>query len=760
MADIEIGGKPYVSRTQVMRTPIRDFSPSYRTNTVPRRQDRKDLASIDFSHFLNGFGSKYALAKDERSANRFWDSQNVMTHWLSQISPSLLAEDSTEPTHTVTGSNETLIGPIEAVHHNGEYWGLFHVPYTDATGGVFVGRYDGANTQWENFTRVNPSVSSHITLAESPVYNGAAITITVNGDTVYTITEGVNFTDPGTGGANTDALGANIVTALNALGASAQFTSAYSGGTNRVTITLAASNWGLKVVDASTRGTAVNNFNLGVHTGMDITSSGGYLMVLTVEAGTHQVYRSLTGLAAWEKSTTQPTASLMTAQAVGDRDAGGVFQVLGAVVYMWLWDEGNNQIEGWKSINNGVDWTAISTAIVGSGDGPRGHALFPDRTGVTGIAVGSQEAVYVLNIASGTMDVIETIESHTNNCLAFEVYHGKLYVGTGDGRVLEVSYQSGEQYVIGEVGPGILDGMPTARQGHFLHFTQSRGFLVGTYGGHASGKYASVLLFNGAGWHNLYYHSVANQEILFAGFSSADDGVSRMHFWIRTSATVIQSKFQTNPLNNPGDGGTYKYAATGLLLLPEQSLDLPDVPGVWLTADADAINLGVQASSEEYITLDFGKQSENWQANELGHYETGVLTLSFGSGVGVDTPALLPSIEFKRRSGDNTKGAFLRNLSISLRKVYSTRYAYRTVIDAEATLLKYRTVYGNIEKVISELETIQNSRLQNTLKYSGVSVNAAAIKDWEYREMLGENAPQKFDNNKDTDVAIHLVELI
>mgnify|MGYP005813387329 FL=1 len=756
MAEVEIAGKKYVTKTQVTRTPIRDFTPAYRTTATPRRQDRKDLAALEFSHFLNGFGSRYALAKDERTFNRFWDSQNVMTHWLSQLSPSFLAEDTTEPVGGFVGSNDTLIGPIDTVHFKGDYIGLFHAPYDNSGGSVFVAKYSGSGTAWTGFTRVKVSTTATITLGDSPTYSGATIVVTINSDTVTTLTEGSSFLDPGTGSSNTDVLGARIASAIGGItGVSA----AYDNGTNVVTITLASTEWGLTVVDNSGRGTAANPAGVGVHTGMSINTQGGYLTVLTVEEGTHKMYRATAYNGTWADASTQPTTGMMVAQSVGDRDAGGFIQALDANLYAGLWDEDNGQIEIWKSTNQGDDWTAVSTAVVTSGSGPRGHALFPDRNGDMGIAFGSAEAVYMLDVSAGTISIIESLGFHDNHCHGLTTYLGALYVSTGDGGVLKISYIDG-QYVSEEVGPNKFDGLPVARQGYFHMFSTSRGFLIGSYGGHSGTTKASILLYNGAGWHALYTSATANRIIPFVGFSSADDGTERMHFWLILSTTTQSSHFQATPLNNPGDGGTYKYEATGLLLLPEQSLDLPEVPAVWLTVDADAVGLASQSSSQEYVTVDYGIQGGDWQDSELGHLESGVTSLSFGSGLGVSSPTMLLSLEFKRRSGTDTEYVFVRNFTASLRKVYSTRYAYRMIIDAEATALAHRSTFGNADGVITQLEAIQDSITQVTLKYGKISVNAGAIKDWEYREVLGDNAPPLSANLRDTDVAIHLIQLI
>lgn len=765
MAEVEIAGKKYVTKTQVTRTPIRDFTPAYRTTATPRRQDRKDLAALEFSHFLNGFGSRYALAKDERTFNRFWDSQNVMTHWLSQISPSFLAEDTTEPAGTFTGSNDTLIGPIDTVHYKGDYIGLFHVPYDKATAGVFVAKYSGSGTAWTGFTRVKLASVTTIAVAtgSSGAGSGYTIVVTVNG-VATTCTESShpasppNFTDFGTGD-YTDSTGTSVAAAINSVTGVA---ASWNGSTNVITCTLTAGNaeWGLDIVCNHGRYTVAGDATYeGVQTAHSIESQGGYLNVLTVENGHHRMYRATDYNGTWADASTQPTTGMMVAQSVGDRDAGGFIQALDANLYAGLWDEDNGQIEIWKSTNQGDDWAAVSTAVVTSGSGPRGHALFPDRNGDMGIAFGSAEAVYMLDVSAGTISIIESLGFHDNHCHGLTTYLGALYASTGDGGVLKISYIDG-QYMSEEVGPNRFDGLPVARQGYFHMFSTSRGFLIGSYGGHSGTTKASILLYNGAGWHALYTSATANRIIPFVGFSSADDGTERMHFWLILSTTTQSSHFQATPLNNPGDGGTYKYEATGLLLLPEQSLDLPEVPAVWLTVDADAVGLASQSSSQEYVTVDYGIQGGNWQDSELGHLESGVTSLSFGSGLGVSSPTMLLSLEFKRRSGTDTEYVFIRNFTASLRKVYTTRYAYRMIIDAEATALAHRSTFGNADGVITQLEAIQDSITQVTLKYGKISVNAGAIKDWEYREVLGDNAPPLSANLRDTDVAIHLIQLI
>lgn len=744
---IEIDGKPYVTKAQVLRTPIRDFSPSFRTDTVPRREDRKDLAAIEFPHFLGGFGSKYNLAKDPRVANKFWDSQNVMTHWLSQLSLSFASNTATAAMNGSSGAS--LKGPIAAVDYKGELYGLFEASKSGVSF-VHTRLWDAGTATWGIVGVGLGSPNEHSgTVATAGTNNSETVTVTVDGAATV-LTEGTHWNAHSDAATEATSIAAAIDTVAGV------WTSRVTG---TITVHLEDDRWTLGLAESAPSNMTATPPSARSGTEMvgDMIVQGGNLVCCIVDATAYKCYTSV-GLR-WTAASASPSP-VITQPTAGDNDALAKMVVIDTDIYLAVWDEANAQIEVWKSTDDGDNYSALANAIITSGGGPRGKALFPDRTGEIGFVFGSAEGVYVLDTSAGTLSLIEPLLFNTNHCWGMAVAQGKLFVSTGQGGAVAIRFDGTSLYSSEEVGPDLLDGLPTARQGYFLQFLTAKGFVIGSYGGHAANKNASILMYNSAGWHNLHYAGTANIELRFIHISSADDDTERLHWSAETATATTTVHYQNKPLNNPGDGGAYTYAANGLLLIPEQSLNLPEVPSAWLVADADAINLGVQASAEEFVTIDYGVQGAAWQATELGHFETGVLTLNFGSGLGVSSPTLRPSMDFRRTSGDSSLSPFMRTFTLSLRKVYPTRYAYRTIIDVEATWKAYPNLYGKKDTVTSNLEALQDNILQKVLKYGEQVKNVSPIKDWEYREILGETAPPRSENVVDTDVVIHFVELI
>ena len=489
----------------------------------------------------------------------------------------------------------------------------------------------------------------------------------------------------------------------------------------------------------------------------DLTDSGA------TASDDHATYRSTNGIS-WSAATTQPTANLLTGgQSAGGNIDAGKLAVLGLDIYAIIWNEDNNRVDIFKSTDQADVWASdLASAATGSVKGV--VSGFPDQNGDTGFVFVTEDGVYVYDTSAKVAHLITRLSSHADNGRGTTIHQGALYVSTGDGGCLRITTPATGIYDVEEMGPNLLDGLPTARQGHFTKLRSWKGFLVGAYGGHAANKNASILLWNTLGWHHLYKDGTANEEIDWIDFSGADDDTERLHFSERTSATAGDTQFIGSALNNPQDGATYKYQTDGELEYPEQPAGMPEVPTAWMVADVDADALtagsgGSGGSGDEFIEFKYGKTGEAYTANDLGDFLSGTKTLNFQSKTGESTKTILPYVKLDR-STVNTKTPKLRQLILSYLKVPTTRYGFQVTIDLQATEEQH-SASVNIENIITNLEVVQDSVTQLEFAYAGqTAVKVKAVPPWDWRHAVGLPQTPSQSGERPGLVTLFFVELI
>jgi hypothetical protein len=764
MGEITLNAQVYKTQGEVLRVPVIEFSQPFRTTTIPDRSDRLHTPGLEFTHLLYGFGCNYDDMRDPLNRFRFTDS-NIMTHWRGQRTLNFLDETSTNV--VVTGHTLMI---RKAVEFKGDFWGIFAL-ITGASA-AYVRKYTGSSTTWNAGGGILANTAGLKSVGDASS-TGMTITVTIDG-TATVLTEGVNWT----ANANLTTQATNIknaITAVTGMSATSSGVEIYVTQDDATRLLTVATSRASDVIAQSPSQVIVPLAIAEVANHLVALTAGGSAIVETGGWGSANqpgekkfgFFRSTDG-ATWSKATTPARADFLSNEPTGgeDIDAGGL-AVVGTNLFAVLWDEVNNNIDVWKSTDSGDNYGAAADNAGGlSGSVKNVVSGFPDLNGDDSFVVITEAGVYAYDISESAWQLIRKLPIHTHNGRGATLHNGKLYVSLGYGGCIEIEWAGEGVYNSQFMGPNLGDGLPTSKQGYFSWLLSSEGFLVGGYGGHASGKNGTILLWNTLGWHCIFQNTTQNERPHFGGASAADDDTKRLHYADRTGTTPMHHRFFATPFNNPVDGGTYKYQLNGDLTFPEQAAGLPEIPCAWLVADIDAVELtagsgGSGGSGDEFIEFKYGKTGESTTANDLGDFLSGVKTLKFpassNNGTGESTKTILPYVNLDR-STTNTKSPILRALILSYRKVPATRYAYRVVVDVSASM---RISKGGQKAIITDLESAQDSVVQVAFKYADkASVNVVSIPQWEWHELTRMPHTPSQSEARDPVVVLHLVELV
>jgi hypothetical protein len=253
------------------------------------------------------------------------------------------------------------------------------------------------------------------------------------------------------------------------------------------------------------------------------------------------------------------------------------------------------------------------------------------------------EGVYQIDSIGETNRQIFSFTGATGDGLASAVAiaNNNLYVGTGDGDILEISILGVGRLSYVNIGPQSWgDGPVAARQGYatFILGTNPRWLFV-AYGGNAASKNASIFAFDylTRTWHSIYLDGTANREITQMWLSAADDSTMRLHF-ITEGATDDVPQMIEHPTVGISVGAAQQFRTPGFIEFAEDDLIDPHVSSAVMTGRVDADDLDTVSTVEAgngantvHIENEYGIDGAAWTSvSNLGIYASDDKVLFFG----------------------------------------------------------------------------------------------------------------------------------
>jgi hypothetical protein len=462
----------------------------------------------------------------------------------------------------------------------------------------------------------------------------------------------------------------------------------------------------------ATAGSAANVTNPSV--ALDATVDQDTMIVLWAMATYHRTSISTAITSGWTASTTEPTVDrFANAISAGENiDGGRIENISGVGSYVITWDEKDKVADIFKTTNKGVDFTATAAAIASAPNGIHGSAVYFDLNGDVAPVFVTDAGVWAWDTSADVAHLLASLPSSKNNGRATTVWANpfieggrpSLYVGLGDGRLLELTFIStttGFRKRIYDMNfHGALDA---DREGHFVRFAATNQWLYFSYGGHASGKKAWIGAFDGRGtnnpndpsegFHHIFQHDTGNLEIDMLALSNRDDDTPRLHYNIRLTATSENTEFIANPDAPPTGPVAITSLTSGVLDRPRIDGGLPANPAAWLAVFSDTDTLGT--TSTEFINLDYGVNGAA-PTTDLGNIVSGTQTLQFVSGAGIEGR----EIQIRENYTSNDGAATPKGYGIEID--YDKRINKLTAGNDNSDSLRKYTVVVDIEQTAAD----------------------------------------------------------
>jgi hypothetical protein len=415
--------------------------------------------------------------------------------------------------------------------------------------------------------------------------------------------------------------------------------------------------------------------------------------------------------------------------------------------------DGDSNIEIWSTVDAGTNW--VQESIIPSGSGPKALVTWYNESRVKSPVIVTAEGIYSIDTSVAAADsatLMVSLDGDPNNGRFSTVgADGSLYVGQGSGSILRITINPNGVLETMDIGPP-GGGLVTARQGHptYLLSTPTEWLLV-AYGGHASGKYASIFMIDTSvilqdeetgkkymPWHHMYQHATDDMVITTLGYSTEDDTIPRVHFTVQGASSGLKAHIE-EPFSNPSQTATAKYQATSFIRLPDDDLGDPQSTTMVLQAMVDADDLDTSTSGE-FISLRYGTNGASDTTTTLGNFFSNALTQSFGSSSeGIATRRLGINLLLDR-GGTATDTPKLHEFELQGHHVLQDKLAWEFVIDISATARDYSpdvtSGQATEEVIISNLETVAQA---TTL------VTFTAGRMTQARVRIPNDAPPQFD---------------
>jgi len=456
---------------------------------------------------------------------------------------------------------------------------------------------------------------------------------------------------------------------------------------------------------------------------LDMITHKNKLIAMTAEDQSHLVYTSSDG-ATWTPSTTQPTASLLLNDITSDEDIdAGLLVEIGGDLVALVWHEDNGTITAFTSTNGGTAFSDESNFDIGSANGPQGAVVYPDIDGSNKIYLGTAEGLYIVDTSPSdwTFELVFPMNHSTDNCRRMTVHEGSIWFAQGvdddsPAPIYKLTVQGNSRIIESGFGLSFGDGVPSNLLGPVRWMKSTGDQLFISVGGGDSNRNARILCWNSTGWHHMTKFGTANNKINWMTVGSGDDGVPRLHYGVKTSASGSSFKFLEQPLVNPRSGVTIKReeltSHSGTIELPFFDFGIPHENKAFLAAHVSADDL----TSDEKVEIFYGINGAEDLDQDLGDFTSSVSKLLFASGAGISAKNIGILVKLDR-GGTNTLTPKIRDITLEGYVVPGLAQEHRMTIDIDATA---RDTGQSIETVISNLETLLGSVVQTQFKFGQV----------------------------------------
>ena len=467
--------------------------------------------------------------------------------------------------------------------------------------------------------------------------------------------------------------------------------------------------------------------------GLDMITHKNKLIAMTAEEQSQEVFTSSDG-ATWTASTTQLTQNLLLNSVTSDEDIdAGLLVEIGGDLIALVWHEDNGTITAFTSTNGGTAFSDESNFDIGSANGPQGAVVYPDIDGSNKIYLGTAEGLYIVDTSPSdwTFELVFPMNHSTDNCRRMTVHEGSIWFAQGvdndsPAPIYKLTVQGNSRIIESGFGLSFGDGVPSNLLGPVRWMKSTGDQLFISVGGGAASRNARILCWNSTGWHHMTKFGTANNKINWMTVGSGDDGVPRLHYGVKTSASASSFKFLEQPLVNPRSGVTIKRedlsgTDSGTIELPFFDLGIPHENKAFLAAHVSADDL----TSNEKVEFHFSVDRTDRDNVDLGDFTSSVSKLLFGSGAGVSGKNIGILLKLDR-GGTNTLTPKIRDITLEGYVVPGLAQEHRMTIDIDATA---RDTGQSIETVISNLETLLGSVVQTQFKFGQVDKYVAVDRE-------------------------------
>jgi hypothetical protein len=348
----------------------------------------------------------------------------------------------------------------------------------------------------------------------------------------------------------------------------------------------------------------------------DMIVHGGNLTILHVEElGTNGAYGVSAKAAAYSNYPTGTTEILSAALCIRnnfDDDLGRLVSDGTNLISAIFDNVTNNEIRIHKTADAGDSaWTAI--AQIPSTTGPKALVLWRDifTAGLPIVPVlVTSENVYKVNISGTSLDPMLPAGVLTGGAntgrWATVAADSNLYVPLANGDIYQLRATGAQGGIeITNIGPATragfhdADGLVAARQGHanFLYGNDPRWLFV-SYGGHASGKNASILAFD---------YNTANVDLHHIVLSSANDNIMRLHMAAEDTNSSLMQMFEQPLLSAVAGATPQSFLTLGTVLWAEDDMGDPHADSAAIASRMDVDGLtDATGATPIYIEHEYG----------------------------------------------------------------------------------------------------------------------------------------------------------
>ena len=467
--------------------------------------------------------------------------------------------------------------------------------------------------------------------------------------------------------------------------------------------------------------------------GIDMIQHKTNLVAMVCNEDDHEIYTSTDG-ATWSIATTPITAGLLANDVTANENIdAGLLATIGGELVAAVWDEDGGTITFFSSTNAGVVW-ADENVDIASSNGPQGLAVYPDIDGENKLYLGTNEGIYLIDVAPSTWtyELIMPLNNHNDNGRRMTVHQGALWFAQGvddstPAPIYKMTVSGNARQIEPDYGLSFGDGVPDNLLGSVKWMKSSGDFLFIAVGGGAGSRNGRIMCWNGSGWHSMAKNPTANQQMQWCEVGSGDDGVPRLHYGFRTATTTSDVKFLEQPLVNPRAGVTIKRddlsgSNVGHIELPYFDMGMPHENKNFAAVHISAEDL--DTTSDEYVEVEYGLDGAA-TTTDLGNYTSSTSKNLFGSGAGVSGKNI--GLRLKVNRGlTNTNTPKIRDIVVEGFVVPSILYEHQMQVDIEQTAAETGL---SVENVISNLETLISSVPQVTFKFGQVSKYVAVDRE-------------------------------